>query len=179
MKKLFLMCLCISLCNGADIVIMWENAVWEQATDIFADIREETAINIRKKRICSIPDTVDLPKLRSLCLTRNKMVYFGNPSLVNLQWLKINYNKCKTIDHIKLPNLEIFLARHNLIKHIDAKKVLENLPKLLFIDISYNPIPYSHIYDLERCAYAMDRKIKIIADHMVNDGENIKRAHTR
>jgi len=172
MKKLiFIFVLVISFCKAADIDVGWLNAVQG-----IPDWQQEANLHLNNNNIGAIPDNFNPLNLQLLDLSNNNIVAIpDNFNPPNLQLLVLSNNNIGAIpDNFNSPDLQYLYLRNNQIEEINPKRLLEQFPNLIYLDLSDNPLHPDNIRDLREEADAADRNIEIIADNIRPEGQDIK-----
>ena len=177
MKKLmFIFVLVIPICKAAD-----PDASWYQAVQHIPNWQQQNNLYLGNSQIVAIPDNFNPLNLQLLDLNNNQIVAIpDNFNPPNLQQLYLRNNHIVAIpDNFNAPNLQTLVLNDNHIEKVDPKRLLEQFPNLVYLNLSNNRLHPADIMDLRDAFTAVGRNINIIADNILPEGHGIKKAVPR
>ena len=174
MKKLmFIFLLVIPFCKAANPDQSWHNAVQH-----IPNWQQQVELSLNNSQIVAIPDNFNPPNLEWLYLDNNQIVAIpDNFNPPHLQILDLINNQIVAIpDNFNSPNLQRLYLDNNNIQEINPKRLLEQFPHLVYLNLSNNPLHPADIRRLRELAQEAGRNIDIIAENILPEGYGIKRA---
>jgi len=102
-------------------------------------LRSLMQLNLQSNQLSATIPKLDLPKLRYLDLSRNKisnLQEFVHSDLPSLLQLDISHNEIETIPPLKLDMVEVFNFSNNQVKVLDNRDYV--MPKLTHVFGSHN-----------------------------------------
>jgi len=174
MKKLiFISLLVMPFCKAAD-----PDQSWHDAVQGIPNLQQHEVLFLNNNQIQAIPANLNLPNLQALHLNNNQIAAIpANFNPPELRELHLSNNLIQAIpDDLELHELRRLDLSYNDIREVNPARLLEQFPRLEYINLSNNPVYQEYIQDLRDAAYAANRNIKIIADNIISKGSGIKKA---